>query len=212
MHIRRERIVGNEKYSQPIMNIVRSRIWFYLFSHWATIISKWMFYPMQRVAAIENRKINVIRALWHRKWPFMMWMTFSRVREMKKRYKCAFVCHFNQIVYSSHIHRFFSLFRSVCLSDILSRFHICSLQFQLAICIVNFVNIVFIDKERKKRIIHAIEREREKMKRMCGKARNAYKPGPLMITIFNCGLNAPTHYNNVMLLIQIKSNITCACT
>lgn len=38
---------------------------------------------------------------------------------------------------------------------------ICSLQFQLAICIVNFVNIVFIDKERKKRIIHAIERERE---------------------------------------------------
>lgn len=39
--------------------------------------------------------------------------------------------------------------------------HICLLQFRLAICIVNSVNIVFIDKERKKRIIHAIERERE---------------------------------------------------
>lgn len=56
--------------------------------------------------------------------------------------------------------------------------------------------------QRMKETNYSCNRTRAREKWMANgwiaKTRNAYKPGPLMITIFNCGLNAPTHYNNVM--------------
>lgn len=92
---------------------------------------------MQRTDARKSE--NLIQTLWQRKWPFMMWMHFSRVWKIESNKKegimnRAFVCHFNQIVYSSHIcdsvHLFCSPHHSHGISYLLTSISTCHLYCQ----------------------------------------------------------------------------------